>query len=108
MLDLRWIRQNPDLARARLQVRGAASVTDAAVGRALELDEERRQLIAEGDALKARRNTASQEVAQRKRRGEPADELIAETRSAGVRIRAIDGRLRDLEAEGYDKYLAAA
>jgi seryl-tRNA synthetase len=30
--------------------------------RACRLDEERRALIAEGDALKARRNTVSQEV----------------------------------------------
>jgi seryl-tRNA synthetase len=99
MLDLRRIRQEPDEVRARLAVRGKAGETDAAVGRILELDEERRALIGEGDALKARRNAVSLEVAERKRRGELADEVIAEMRGVADRIREGDTRLREIEGE---------
>ena len=92
----RWLRQNTEEAKARLAVRGATPF-DAEIDRILDLDEERRQLIGEGEALKARRNTVSQEVADRKRNGASADELIAEMRSVGDRVKEIDARLRDVE-----------
>jgi seryl-tRNA synthetase len=99
MLDVRQIRQDPDGVRARLAARGQAELTDAAVGAVLRLDEERRALVAEGDELKARRNTVSQEVGERKRRGDDADALIAEMRTVNERIREIDDRLREVEGE---------
>jgi seryl-tRNA synthetase len=99
MLELRQIRQDPDAFRAALARRGGAAETDAALGRALERDAERRALIGEGDELKARRNAASQAVAERKRAKESADDLIAEVRSIGDRIKEIDARLREVEGE---------
>lgn len=99
MLDLRRIRQEPDEVRARLAVRGNPEESDAAVERILALDAERRALIGEGDTLKARRNAVSQEVGARKRRGEPADDVIAEMRGVGDRIREVDARLREIEGE---------
>jgi seryl-tRNA synthetase len=98
MLDARWIRQDPEAVRARLAVRGKAETADA-VDRLLRLDEERRALIGEGDTLKARRNTVSQEVGARKRRGEPADDVIAEMKTVADRIKEIDPRLREIEEE---------
>jgi seryl-tRNA synthetase len=98
MLDQRQIRQDPQGVAAALARRG----TDAhapSVARVVELDAERRALIAEGDELKARRNAVSLEVGERKRRKESADDLIAEMRGVGDRIREIDGRLREVEEE---------
>jgi seryl-tRNA synthetase len=98
MLDLRQIRQDPQGVTAAL----ARRRTDAhatSVARVVELDAERRALIAEGDELKARRNAVSLEVGERKRRKESADDLIAEMRGVGDRIREIDGRLREVEEE---------
>jgi seryl-tRNA synthetase len=98
MLDLRQIRQDPRGVAAALARRGTdahASSIDRVVG----LDTERRALIAEGDELKARRNAVSLEVGERKRRKESADDLIAEMRVVGDRIREIDGRLREVEEE---------
>ncbi len=99
MLDIRRIREDPDAVRARLATRGTPDVTDDCIARVLALDEERRRLIQEGDAAKARRNAVSAEVAQRKRAGQPADDLIEEMRGTGERIKWIDGRLRDVEQE---------
>jgi seryl-tRNA synthetase len=99
MLDLRLIRQEPELVRAGLAVRGAAERGNEVVDRIIGLDEERRTLIAEGDGLKARRNTVSQQVGERKRRGEDAGDVIAEMKTVGDRIREIDTRLRDIEGE---------
>jgi seryl-tRNA synthetase len=99
MLDLRRIRESPDAVRADLARRGQPGETDAAVDRLLGLDEERRALVGEGDTLKAHRNTASREIGERKRRGESADELLAEMARVGDRIREIDVRLREVEGE---------
>ncbi len=98
MHDLRLIRQDPDAFRNALARRGAARETGAALDTVLVLDAERRELIAEGDAGKARRNAVSQEVGERKRRGDDAAGLIAETRQVNDRIRAVDARLREVEA----------
>lgn len=99
MLDLRRIRDEPREVLERLSVRGGRAEAEAALGRIRELDEERRTLIGEGDALKARRNEVSREVGARKRRGEGADALIAEMGGVNGRIREIDERLREAEGE---------
>jgi seryl-tRNA synthetase len=99
MLELRQVRQDPDAVRAALARRGKPGETDAAVSRVVEIDAERRALISEGDELKSRRNAVSAQVAERKRAKQDADDLIAETRGIGERIREIDARLREVEGE---------
>jgi seryl-tRNA synthetase len=99
MLDLRQIRQEPEAIQRQLAVRGDGDAYAALVDRLLRLDEERRGLIGEGDALKAQRNTVSQQVGERKRRGEAADDLVEETRAVGDRIREVDARLREIEPQ---------
>jgi seryl-tRNA synthetase len=98
MLDLRLLRQDPDAARAGLARRGRPE-TGVALDAALALDEERRSLIARSDAAKARRNAVSQQVAERKRAGATADDLVAEMRSVNDGIREADGRLAEVQAE---------
>ncbi|MQA88926.1 MAG: serine--tRNA ligase [Gemmatimonas sp.] len=98
MLDLRSIRQDPEEVRERLRVRGDPAETDAAIDRVLELNAERRRLIAEVDVLKARRNSVSEEVGDRKRHGEVVDDLILEMREVAERIKGLDADLRASEA----------
>lgn len=105
MLDIRWVRQSPDEVRARLGTRGEVDSTNAAVDQLLALDEERRRLVGEGDAAKARRNTVSAEVAARKRDRVPTDDLITEMRTVGERIKWLDGRLREIDGEIEDLLL---
>jgi len=105
MLDVKVIRQDPGGIRDRLAARGARDQTDAAVDRVLALDGERRALIGEGDALKARRNAVSQQVGERKRAKESADDLIAEMGQVAARIKEIDARLREVEGESDDLLL---
>jgi seryl-tRNA synthetase len=99
MLDLRRIREEPDRIRERLGVRGRAEYMTQ-IDELLRLDEERRAAIAEVDALRARRNEVSREVAQLKKagRGNEAEPLIAETRGAGERMSALESRRAELEA----------
>jgi seryl-tRNA synthetase len=72
MLDLRRIREDPDHVRARLAVRGKPDAL-ALVDRALELDAERRAVIAKVDGMRARRNEVSPAVGRLKKAGRDAD-----------------------------------
>lgn len=70
------------------------------------LDRERRECITSGEALKAGRNRASEEIARRKRGGESADDLLAEMKRVAEEIRAADERTRELDTRLQDFMLA--
>ncbi len=98
MLDLKRIREQPDLVRERLAVRGKPEVL-ALVERVLELDEERRQAITEVDAARAQRNQVSPEVGRLKQAGRDAEAegLIREMRALNERMSAQEQRRAQAE-----------
>ena len=96
MLDLRQIRQEPDVVKAALTKRDAAHAD--AIDRVLALDEERRAGLGEVNDLKAERNASSKRIGELKRAGEDATELVAEMRRVGDRIDEIDARVGVAEA----------
>ena len=69
---------------------------DAPIDRIIELDVERRRLIAEGDGLRTRRNQVSREIGRTRER---PPELIEEMRGVAARIRALEVEVRDRETE---------
>ena len=82
----------------------------AVVDRAIELDERRRTLVAEGDALKAERNEASRRIGEAVRAGEDPDgpsvaELKAASSAVAERVTAIDAELASVQAELDDAML---
>ncbi len=104
MIDVRRLRADPEGVRAALARRGDAAVL-AAVDRVLELDRRRRELLTEVEAIKARRNSESEEVARRKRAGEPAADLTAALKASGERVKALDAEVRDVDADLEDALL---
>jgi seryl-tRNA synthetase len=101
------LRDEPDLLR-----RGAADKGEdpAIVDLAVELDERRRRLLAESDALKAERNDASRRIGEAIRGGADPDgpqvaELKAASSGVGERIDALDAELARVEAELEDAML---
>src|SRR5690606_19500110 len=99
MLDLKRIREAPDEVRANLARRGNPEYA-AKIDAVLELDEERRALIKEVDALRSRRNEVTPQVAVLKREGrhEEAERLIVEMRELGDRVGQLEARLGEVEA----------
>ncbi|NLW06939.1 MAG: serine--tRNA ligase [Clostridia bacterium] len=95
MLDIKVIRQNPEKIAAGLARRGLTAGLD----NFLELDSRRRELLVEAEALKNRRNQVSAEVAQRKKKGQDATELIAAMREVADRIKELDEAIRTTEEE---------
>ncbi|HEY6608792.1 MAG TPA: serine--tRNA ligase [Candidatus Limnocylindria bacterium] len=80
------------------------------VDRALELDERRRALVAEGDALKAGRNEASRRIGEAIRSGADPNgpdigALKAESAATADRIAAIDAELEGVQTDLDDAML---
>ncbi|SCM82699.1 seryl-tRNA synthetase, also charges selenocysteinyl-tRNA with serine [uncultured Sporomusa sp.] len=94
MLDIKFLRDNPEKVEQALQNRGAAMSLDEFLGR----EKERRELLAEVEVLKNKRNTVSQEISKKKKAGENADDMIVEMREVGDRIGVIDTRVKETEA----------
>jgi seryl-tRNA synthetase len=98
VIDLKRLRQDPEASRASLLRRRDPSIGPL-LDAILELDRQRRELLVQAESLKAERNAASEEVARRKRAKEPADDLMARLKTTGEEVKALDARLRDVEAE---------
>ena len=94
MLDLKFIRENLEVVQKGAEAKGA-NVDFAGI---LSLDEHRRKLIQEGEALKARRNDVSAQIGKLKKEGGDASPAIAEMESVKNRIQALDGDLRTTES----------
>ena len=107
MLDLKRIREEPELVLARLAVRGNPE-HQATIDALLRLDEERRSAIAEVDRLRARRNEVSPQVGKLKQAGQhaEAEPLILEMRTLGERMTERETRRTELEAAVRDMLLA--
>jgi seryl-tRNA synthetase len=95
MLDIKRIREQPDVVKAGIQRRGD---DPAQVDAVLALDERRRALLKEVESLKATRNAVSKEIG---RMTEPTgrEAKIAEMRALGDRIAALDAEVAAVEAE---------
>ncbi len=96
MLDAKFLRTNYEEIKEKLQSRGE-DLTD--FGRFGELDVRRRELLAETEVLKKKRNDASEQVALLKRNKQDAEALIVEMREVGDKIKTIDEELRKIEAD---------
>ena len=90
MISIELIRRDSNLVRQAMRKRAA----DVPIGEILSLDEERRSLIVQADALRAIRNEVSREMGRSKDRPQ---ELIDEMRNAGSQIRELEERLRSTD-----------
>ncbi len=96
MLDIRLIRDNPELVRDAIRRRGLdASPLDAL----LRSDERRRALLTQVEGLRADRNRVSEEIGRLKQAGGDVSEMVAQMRSVGNRIKELEADLREVDSE---------
>src|SRR5438132_886267 len=84
MLDIRLIREKPDLVRERLATRGGEDATK--IDQLLDVDAERRKAETKLQQLQADRNRLSKEIGAKKSRGETTEGLETEVRRIGDEI----------------------
>jgi len=102
MLDITLIRTDPEAVRRSLERKGEAADVD----RLLHIDTRRRALVTERDEMRNRRNALSKEVGRVKSAGGDADDLMAESKLLGERIRSIETDLADADQALQDALLS--
>lgn len=93
MLDIRLIRENPDLVKNGLKKKNTSCDIDTVIA----LDQERRDLIVKADTLRATQNKASDEIAALLREKKDASASIAAMKAIKAQIEELDSSLKALE-----------
>jgi seryl-tRNA synthetase len=95
MLDMNLIRSNPELVKAKLAMKGC----DADLDQLLQMDQKRRALVAENEAIKAERNRLNKDIPQLKKRGEDTTALMAQLKEMADRVKSLDETQGAIEEE---------
>ncbi|NMA52256.1 MAG: serine--tRNA ligase, partial [Peptococcaceae bacterium] len=93
MLDIKFVRNNPQVVKDALVRRGSEVTLDEF----LQLDEERREKLFIVEQMKNRRNTVSEEIGKLKIAGQDAPDLVLEMRQLSKEIKVKDEEVKALE-----------
>ena len=98
MLDIKLLREHPERVRQAMRDLFAE---DAPVDDALNLDQRRREILVEVEALKAERNTGSRQIGALMREGrrEEAEKQKVRMGEIGGQISALDAELKQVDAD---------
>ncbi|HAZ38047.1 MAG TPA: serine--tRNA ligase [Clostridiaceae bacterium] len=96
MLDIKRIRTNPQAIKDAMAVRGE-EFDPSMIDEVVALDEKRREILAEVETLKSKKNSESQQVPKLKREGKNVDELLADMRALSDKIKEQDEELSKVE-----------
>jgi len=95
MLDIKFIRDKRDTVERMLEQRGY----DMDLQIILSLDQRRREAIQEVESLKHERKVVSEQIAQMKKQGDDASQIISRMRQVSQRIKELDGQVSEAEDE---------
>lgn len=99
MIDIKLIRENPEIIFQAMEKRGEST---SSIDEVIELDNMHRQLLREAEAFRARRNEVSKQISRMK--DKPAD-LIAEMRQVGDKISQIESEADQVAVKLEDRLL---
>ena len=95
MLDIKFIRENPDKVKQSIKDRNLNIDIDTLIA----IDAERRSLLTEADKLKNLRNTESNEIAKLKKDGKDNSIKLDEMKSISQKIKGIDSKVGELNTK---------
>ncbi len=93
MLEIKFVRQNLSLVREALKNRNASA--DLEIFQ--KSDEDRREILAKVESLRHRRNLVTQQIAEMKKSGHDADDLVKEMREVGDTIKELENSMAKLD-----------
>ena len=91
MLDIKLIRDNPEIVREAMEKRGESTSLDQITS----LDEQRRQLLHEMETLRAHRNEVSKQIGKME---DKPSQLIAEMRQLGEKVTSLEAEIGQVES----------
>ena len=97
MIDIKRIKENPEAVKAGFKAKEVDC--DATVDRILELDEQRRKLIAATESLKAQQNKVSKEIPALKKAGKDVAPILAEMAQLKAQMAEDAKKLDEVQAE---------
>jgi len=93
MLDIKFIRENPDLVRQGLLNKNSKDIVDEI----LLLDEKRRSYISKTEEFKAKKNQVSAQIPKLKKEGKDTSAIFQEMKVVGDEISQLDAELKNIE-----------
>ena len=97
MLDIRYIKENPDEVIERLAKKGKDAKEE--IEAILALDAERRALISSTEAIKAEQNKVNKLIPQYKKEGRDVSEIFAKMKEMGAQVKADEEKLKEVETK---------
>ena len=95
MLDIKILRQNPEIIKDALKKRN----NDLDIDPAVELDKKRREILVDVELKKASQNEISKKIPQMKKNGENTDEIFKEMKELSNNIKELDEQVRRIDEE---------
>lgn len=96
MLDIKLIRDDPELVKAAMKTRNKDM--DATVDMVLEIDAQRRELMRVTDSMKQEQNAASKEIPRIKKEGGDIAPIMARMNEIKEKIKKNDAAISELDA----------
>lgn len=93
MLEIKFVRQNLSLVQEALKNRNASA--DLEIFQ--KSDQDRREILAQVESLRHRRNLVTQQIAEMKKSGHDADNLVKEMREVGDTIKELENSMAKLD-----------
>ncbi len=97
MLDIKYIKENPDEVIARLAKKGKDAKEDIEL--ILKLDAERRELISRTESIKAEQNKTNKLIPQYKKEGKDVAPVFAKMKEMSAASKEIDEKLKEIETQ---------
>ena len=99
MLDIKWIRENPELLDKALHSRGISPCSD----RLIELDQSKRSFQSSLQNLQTRRNEFSKQIGQLKSDGKDAQDLISKVGKLREKLQPLQDNEKNISAKLYNE-----
>jgi len=97
VIDIKLIRENPDALKQSILKKGIDSGKE--IDKIIELDMQRRALIAESEADKAEQNKVSKQIPQIKKEGGDTAAIFEKLGALKEKIQGVESELREVENE---------
>ena len=104
MLDIKFIRENPDLVKLAMRNRNAD--LGGEIDEILQLDLTRRELTSKVEKMKSQQNAVTKKVPTMKKVGEDTTEIMREMKVLSDEISALNGELGQVEKSLRERILA--
>ena len=97
MLDIKYIKENPEEVVARLAMKGKDAKEE--IAKIIELDAKRRAIIGETESLKAEQNKVTKMIPALKKEGKDTTEIFKQMGEMKAKAKELDDQLKTVEEE---------